>query len=99
MLVIAAFTMMRFRGESLVEDIPFGRPLLYLVAAGLTLSVAITSYYIALNRGPLSVVAPIFAMSLVVAAIGGFVFLGEEVRITRVLGVFCAAAAVILITR
>ncbi len=67
--------------------------------AGVALSISIIAYYIALSRGPVSIVAPIFAMNFAVAGVLGFMFLGENLTVARVTGVALAAAAIILLAR
>ena len=74
-------------------------PMVWVLLAGLMLSLSIVSYYIALSRGPTSVVVPIFAMYVLVATFIGFAFLGEEVKLTRVAGVLLAGGAIFLLTR
>jgi uncharacterized membrane protein len=71
----------------------------YVGLAGLTLGVSIISYYIALSRGPVSIVAPIFAMNFAVAGILGILFLGESITVTRLAGLALAAGAIVLLAR
>ena len=99
MLVAVALTLALYRGESLVAHLRFGRPVLFVALAGLTLSLSIVSYYTALSRGPTSLVVPIFAMSFAVAGALGMLILGEDIKMTRVLGMLLAAGAVVLFTR
>lgn len=68
-----------------------------LVATGLMLGVSIISYYTALSRGPASIVVPIFAMSFCVVVVLGLFVLGEQVTITKIIGVILAIAAIILL--
>lgn len=68
-----------------------------VVAAGVCLSVGILAYYRALARGPVSVVAPIFGLFLVVAAVVGVVALDEPVTARKTLGILLAAVAVVLV--
>ena len=98
-LILAGLGLVLFRGESIAAHLSLSRPTLYLVLAGLTLSVSIVSYYMGLSRGPVSVVVPIFALSFAVAGTLGIIFLGEEFKATRVLGVLMAGGAVVLLTR
>jgi len=99
MLVTTGVVLIVLKGESLTAHLNFGQPLLYAGLAGLTLSLSIASYYIALSRGPTSVVVPIFAMYFAVTTIVGFMFLDEEFKLTRVAGIVMAAGAVVLLTR
>jgi|TARA_B110000263_G_scaffold93395_1_gene81697 transporter family protein len=67
--------------------------------AGGFLGLAVMSFYHALSRGEASVVAPIFSMSFVVAVCLSLVFLGEDIKITKILGVIFAGIAIFLVTR
>ena len=98
-LVLGGVGLIMYRGESFLAHFAISRPMLLAVLAGLTLSLSIISYYIALSRGPTSVVVPIFAMYVLVATAIGFAFLGEEIKPTRVIGVVLAGGAIFLLTR
>ena len=99
--ILVAFSvgMMFYRNQSLAASLNAGWATVVLIVTGLTLSFSIISYYLALSRGPASIVVPIFAMSFAVASILGLIFLGEEVKITKVGGLILAAIAVLLLTR
>ena len=56
-------------------------------------------YYTAIARGPLSVVIPLFNLSLIIPAILGFVFLNEAMTASKILGLVFACLAVVLLTR
>ena len=99
MLVGSAILYAIFRGVSIPQQLTLSMPTFYLLMAGVALSVAVISFYVALSRGPASVVAPIFGMNLALVSVLGFTVLGEPVSVTRVAGVGLAAAAVILLTR
>ncbi|MFD1563661.1 EamA family transporter [Haloarchaeobius amylolyticus] len=64
--------------------------------AGLFLSAGILAYYQALERGPVSVVVPIYGLFIVGSSIIGIVFLGEDLTATRAAGIVVAAAAIYL---
>ncbi len=98
-LVLAGVGLVIYRGESFTAHLTISRPMVWVLLAGLMLSLSIVSYYIALSRGPTSVVVPIFAMYVLVATFIGFAFLGEEVKPTRVAGVLLAGGAIFLLTR
>lgn len=68
-----------------------------VVLAGICLSVGILAYYRALARGPVSVVAPVFGMFLVLSSIVGVVVLDEPITARKVLGILLATAAVVLV--
>ena len=98
-LVLAGVGLVLYRGEQVAAHLSLSRPMLLTILAGLTLSLSIIGYYIALSRGPASVVVPIFAMYVLVATFIGLAFLGEEVKLTRVVGVILAGGAIFLLTR
>ena len=98
-LIIAGAAVMVARGTSIQAHLKLGWPALYLGMAGVALSVSIISYYTALDRGPASIVVPIFALSFAVAAALSIVFLGETVKTTRILGLLMATGAIVLLTR
>ena len=99
MIVITGLVLILVRGSSIAVYLRVGSPFLYVMLAGLTLSVAIASYYTALSRGPVSIVVPIFAMSFAVASALALVFLGEDIRLTKVAGLAMAAGAIVLLAR
>ena len=99
MLVAAGVALAVYRGESMVSHLKAGWPVLFVVLAGLTLSLSIISYYTALSRGPVSVVVPIFAMSFAVAGSLGILLLGEDIKMTRLAGFLLAGVAIVLLTR
>ena len=98
-LVLAGMGLILYRGESFFAHLTASRHLLLLGLAGLALSVSIASFYTALSRGEASVVVPIFAMYFAVTVIVGCVFLGEEITLTKLLGVALAGGAIYLLTR
>ena len=98
-LVAGGAAFMVYRGESLLEQVGWSRSMLYILAAGATLTVGIAAYYIALSRGPASVVTPIFAMNFAVASILGMLFLNEAVNAQKLAGLALACGAIVLLTR
>jgi transporter family protein len=68
----------------------------YVIGAGVFLTVGVLTYFYALSIGPVSVVAPIFGMFLVGSAVIGMVALGEAVTVRKVAGLGLAALAVYL---
>ena len=71
----------------------------WLGTAALVLSVSILSYYKALSLGPVSVVVPIFALSMTIAVVLGFLVLGEPIKPVRIAGIGFAALSILLLTR
>jgi len=66
------------------------------VAGGLGVAGAIL-FYIALSKGPVSVVIPLTSLYVVGVAAAGVLFFGEALTWRKVLGVALAAVAVILL--
>jgi uncharacterized membrane protein len=52
-----------------------------------------------LSRGQTTVVVPIFASYFAVTTIIGFIFLGDDIKLTKILGVLMAGGAIFLLTR
>ena len=98
-LVLSGITVVIFKSDGFVQYFGMNRPTLWLIVAGFSLSLAIISFYNALSKGPASIVAPIFAMNFAVTALLGFAFLGEGIKITKVLGIVMAGVALVLLTR
>ena len=69
----------------------------FALAAGVFAGIAAVAFYSALSYGRVGVVATISALYFVVAAIFGILFLGESIAAREVLGIACAAVAVILL--
>lgn len=69
---------------------------LFLVLSGLATGISWLCYFRALKLGPVSQVAPIDKLSLLLVAILGVVFLGEKLSVRNWLGVVLMAIGVIL---
>jgi len=67
--------------------------------AGLLGCAATLFFYLALSRGPASVVVPLSGMYILIPAVLGFIFLHEAVTVSHVIGVACACAAVFFLSR
>ena len=99
LLVISAFLWALYRGVKITDHLALNQPTLFLILAGLALSVSIISLYMALSRGPISTVSPLFGMNIAVVAILGFIILKEPVSLERIAGVILAAGAVFLLAK
>lgn len=97
LLVVMALGALWYTNEGLVTYFS-SRKLIYVIAAGIFLGVGILSLYHSLSLGPVSVVTPIFAMFLVVSSVIGFLVLGEELTMRKVLGIIFAILAVYFIS-
>jgi bacterial/archaeal transporter family protein len=73
-------------------------PLLWAIAAGLVLTVAVSSLFHALSLGPSNVVVPIYGMFIVGGSLLGVLFLGEPMSWNKVAGLIFAVIGVILIS-
>ena len=73
--------------------------LLYAFLIGLPLAIAVLMLYIAIAKGPVSVVMPIYGLNAVVVALLGLVILREPLTIERGLGLALATAAIVLLSR
>jgi len=74
------------------------RPNPTALVAGLAYGLAIVFFFIALRRGPASVVVPLSGMYIVIPAVLGLIFLKEPLTVTRVLGLSCAGLAVLFLS-
>ncbi len=99
MLIVAAVGAVIYRGQNIASYFGWSWPTVALLAAGVTLSISIISFYTALHRGPASTVVPIFALNFAVASMIGFALLGEEIKLTKIAGLLMAAGAVFLLTK
>jgi transporter family protein len=68
------------------------------LAAGVALSVAVTSLFRALELGPASVVVPIYGMFVVGGFVLGVILLGEEMTFSKAVGLVAAIASIYLIS-
>jgi transporter family protein len=77
-----------------IEEVNY---LVYALLASLLLSVGIIALYIAIQKGPVSIVIPVFSLNAVVAAVLGILFLEEVITIEKVIGIGLATAAIFLL--
>lgn len=77
-------------------QVRFDRFAVYALLVGLISSVATISFYLALAKGPASVVIPFTGLYFVVPAILGFVFLKESINLTHTIGMILAIISIIL---
>ena len=98
-LVVSALAWALYRGVKIPDHLAFNQPTLLLLLTGVVLSVSIISFYMALSRGPVSAVVPLFGMNIAVASLLGFLVLGEPVNASRISGIILAGGAIFLLTR
>jgi transporter family protein len=98
-VAIFAIVVVALRGElkTLVFDLD-REPLLWAIAGGIALTVAVSSLFHALSLGPANVVVPIYGMFIIGGSLLGVLFLGEPMPWHRVVGLIAAVAGVILIS-
>ena len=77
------------------QKIYLGYALLIAVPA----AIGILTLYMAIGRGPVSVVMPIYGLNGMMTAFLGILFLREAVSMERVLGLVFAVAAIMLLSR
>ncbi|MCX6844252.1 MAG: DMT family transporter [candidate division WOR-3 bacterium] len=75
------------------------RPHPMALGAGLAYGLALVFFFVALRRGPASVVVPLSGMYILIPAVLGFIFLKEYVTVSHIIGLVCAALAVFFLTR
>ncbi len=75
------------------------RPHPLAIGSGIAYGLALVFFFLALRRGPASVVVPLSGMYILVPAVLGFVFLKEHLSVAHGLGLACAALAVFLLSR
>lgn len=96
---IFALAMVAMRGEFRAVLFELEQPpLLWAIAAGLVLTVAVGSLFHALALGPANVVVPIYGMFIVGGPLLAVLFLGEPMSWTKIAGLAAAVIGVILIS-
>ena len=72
-------------------------PLLWAIAGGIALTIAVSALFHALSLGPANVVVPIYGMFIVGGSLLGVLFLGEPMGWQKIAGLIAAVIGVILI--
>jgi transporter family protein len=75
------------------------RPSPLVIVSGLAAGAATICFYLAMKRGPASVVMPLTGMYIMLPALLGFIVLKEPMTLSHVLGLVCAALAVFFLAR
>ena len=98
-VAIVAIAIVAMRGElrALLFELE-QPPLLWAIAAGIVLTVAVSSLFHALSLGPANVVVPIYGMFIVGGSLLGVLFLEEPMSWNKVAGLVFAVVGVILIS-
>ena len=71
----------------------------YAILIGIPMAIGILTLYMAIAKGPVSVVMPIYALNAMFVALLGILILRESVTVERVLGLVLAVAAIVLLSR
>ena len=72
-------------------------PLLWAIAGGIALTIAVNALFHALSLGPANVVVPIYGMFIVGGSLLGVLFLGEPMTWNKIAGLIAAVIGVVLI--
>ena len=98
-VVILVFlsVLLAFTGQFQALSTLSRRSLLFLVLSGLATGLSWLCYFRALKLGPVSQVAPIDKLSLLLVAVLGVLFLGEKLQPRNWLGVVLMAAGALLL--
>lgn len=82
---------------SLLLQAGFGQGSYLIFLLGLFYVIGIAFFYLALKKGSLSRVSPVFNLKMLVTAVLGLVFLSEPLTLNLVLGLFFGVTAVYLL--
>jgi transporter family protein len=95
---IVAIAAIALRGEfkSLLFELETP-PLLWAIAGGIALTIAVFALFHALSLGPANVVVPIYGMFIVGGSLLGVLFLGEPMAWHKLAGLIAAVAGIVLI--
>jgi transporter family protein len=98
-IIIFAIGVVAWRGElkTLIFELETP-PLLWAIASGVALTVAVSSLFHALVLGPANIVVPFYGTFIVGGAVLGVVVLGEATPWHRVIGLIAAVIGVVLIS-
>jgi len=98
-VAIVAIAIVAMRGELKTLLFELDRePLLWAIAGGIALTIAVSSLFHALSLGPANVVVPIYGMFIVGGSLLGVLFLGEPMGWHKIVGLVAAVAGVVLIS-
>ena len=97
-VAIAAIVIVAVRGELRPLLFELERPpLLWAIAGGVALAIAVNALFHALSLGPANVVVPIYGMFIIGGSLLGIVFLGEPMAWHKLAGLIAAVIGIILI--
>jgi len=97
-VAVSAFSIVALRGELKPLLFELERPpLLWAIAGGVALAIAVNALFHALSLGPANVVVPIYGMFIIGGSLLGIVFLGEPMARHKLAGLMAAVIGIILI--
>jgi transporter family protein len=96
-ILIFLSALLAFTGQFQALSTLSRRSLLFLVLSGLATGLSWLCYFRALKLGPVSQVAPIDKLSLLLVAVLGVLFLGEKLQPRNWLGVLLMAVGALLL--
>ena len=97
-VAVSAFSIVALRGELKPLLFELERPpLLWAIAGGVALAIAVNALFHALSLGPANVVVPIYGMFIIGGSLLGIVFLGEPMAWHKLAGLIAAVIGIILI--
>lgn len=70
-----------------------------ILVSGIAAGLATVFFYIAIRKGPASVVVPLSGMYILIPALLGFIVLKETVTLSHVIGLVCAGLAIFFLAR
>jgi transporter family protein len=98
-VTIFAIGIVAMRGELKALIFELERPpLLWAIAGGIALTIAVSSLFHALSLGPANVVVPIYGMFIVGGSLLGVLFLEEPMAWHKIAGLIAAIIGVVLIS-
>jgi len=72
---------------------------LYAILIAIPMAIAVLTLYMAIDRGPVSVVMPIYGLNAMITALLGIIVLHEPVTVPKIVGMVLAVIAIILLSR
>jgi len=73
--------------------------ILYAILIAIPMAIAVLTLYLAIARGPVSVVMPIYGLNAMVTALLGIIVLHEPVTVPKMVGLVLAVVAIVLLSR
>ena len=71
----------------------------YAFLIGVPLAIGLITLYMAIKRGPLSIVMPIYGLNAMITVSLGILILHEPLSLQRLLGLILAVSAIVLLSR